>query len=79
MTLDVMIADAVRAGVSEVLTKWGTPKLLLTIEEAANMLAYSKDFVLNEVAAGRLHVIGERKAMRIERTEIDRWIAANRR
>ena len=54
------------------------PTLLLTLGEVAAHLRCTRRSVERQVAAGQLHVIHIGRAVRIERRELDRYLAALR-
>lgn len=79
MSIEQAMKEAAKEAISEAIAHWGAPKLLLTVEEAADMLNFGKEFVRDEVVRGNLTAVGSGKTMRIERAELDKWIAARRR
>ena len=50
------------------------PRLLLRIEEVADMLGIGRSTVFEMVAAGELPVVRIRRATRIPRDQLEEWI-----
>lgn len=79
MSLDAMLAEAVARGVKDALTQLSAPQLLLTLDETATMLSFSKDTVRRLIEDKEIVCVGEGARLRVERRELDRWIEKQRR